>query len=473
MGIFLRFNQYFFLRSTASPFKERKRFIKRLVEETTIFGPIHSLIINFTNNKENEGPQKATFKKFNNFKEIFEVIKAEYNNLFSFELSSSMTLLAGNEKEAKIPIKITIWRDTIPKLGHIKIEFKDPDLGFNDFFIRDEKFCVLNKNQLIREMKPLFYVRLGPPRTALFERINFGENATFLSNIKDAFYIWRSKEEDSFEDIMKFRDHVYREYQQEKRRINQLDSPERSRLLQIERDLIRPYNLYYLPKHKLDKLTRNIVLENYKLIDDFIEARVDVTHGSHSMTAKTGTLYGPLYQLNLKINEVYKGFLPTRFMIDENIKKGFFVVFKEEKDYYNDLELRMKELLGRFRKSFKEQSSKILDLKDDWDGSDGSYYKRVTLKRARKFLRTLLKEFLRLYNIELEIPLIFPGMNSEIDLEWETPAFQLLISIPENGQAGAYGDDYSKDKFKLMFTPDFINTKLIAWLARQHGSLDK
>ncbi|MFX1481125.1 MAG: hypothetical protein ACFFCI_23840 [Promethearchaeota archaeon] len=121
------------------------------------------------------------------------------------------------------------------------------------------------------------------------------------------------------------------------------------------------------------------------------------------------------------------------------------------------------------KKEFKQKASKILSLKDNWDGQGSSSYKKTTIERAERFLKSLLRDFIRLYNIELDSPYIFPGIDGEIDLEWKSTSYQLLISIPESIKelAGAYGDDYGKDKLKIMFNPDVTNVELIAWLGRQ------
>lgn len=121
------------------------------------------------------------------------------------------------------------------------------------------------------------------------------------------------------------------------------------------------------------------------------------------------------------------------------------------------------------KKNFNKRASEILELEENWDGEGSSSYKKTTVERAKTFLDALLERFLSLYKFDLELPHILPGIDGEIDLEWKSLSFQLLISIPEveTELAGAYGYNYSKDKIKIDFDPLEIKKELIAWLGRQ------
>ncbi len=92
-----------------------------------------------------------------------------------------------------------------------------------------------------------------------------------------------------------------------------------------------------------------------------------------------------------------------------------------------------------------------------------------SLERAKNFIISLKKDFLRLYNLELESPMIFPGIKGDVDLEWKNDKFQLLISIPEdkNELAGLYGNNYGENEIELDFYINKQNSKLLSWLKRQ------
>ena len=214
-------------------------------------------------------------------------------------------------------------------------------------------------------------------------------------------------------------------------------------------------------------------MENTYLIDDFIKEKAIVKESSYSLTTPRGSsdlLYPILYDLNLKINEVYKKKIPTKELMKEKVKKGFFEVFKKPEEYYIDWKKKEKMLNDKINNKFDSIIKEILDLREDWDGYGAKSYKIKTINRCKTFLHSLLSDFIILFNLELDFPLILPGINGDIDLEWKTNKFHLLISIPESDQelAGAYGTNYVDDDIKIDFDLDKPNIQLLAWLGRQY-----
>lgn len=94
--------------------------------------------------------------------------------------------------------------------------------------------------------------------------------------------------------------------------------------------------------------------------------------------------------------------------------------------------------------------------------------KKVKLKKVKLFLVKLFEDLLRLYNIKPEFPMIFSGIDGDVDLEWKNDNFQLLLSIPEGDElAGLYGNNYGDDEIKIDFDVKTPNLELYEWIKRQ------
>ena len=132
----------------------------------------------------------------------------------------------------------------------------------------------------------------------------------------------------------------------------------------------------------------------------------------------------------------------------------------------------MIEILNQY---IKRKMKEILNLKPNWNGEGIKSYKEETVNRAKKFLISLVQDFQILYNLELDIPMIFPGIDGDIDIEWKNDKSQLLISVPENKEslAGLYGSDYVEDEIQIDFDITEKNTRLLSWLERQKKKVVK
>ena len=269
---------------------------------------------------------------------------------------------------------------------------------------------------------------------------------------------------------MQFRQQLKREY----RRINLNDFPKQQQkeIIKTREEMLKPYDLYYIPKRDLDTLTMNIVLKLTHLIDEYIKPKVIIERGSYSLKTPEGSselLYPVLYDINLKINKVYKIKIPTKAIMDEQVKAGFYEVFTTLSEYKREMEERGIKLVEVLNKYLKKKMEEIVNLKVNWNGYGSKPYEKETLIRAKNFLISLIQDFWILYNLEFEIPMIFPGINGDIDIEWKNDKFQLLISIPDdkNELAGLYGNDYGEDEIELDFDINKPNPMLLSWLKRQ------
>jgi hypothetical protein len=105
-----------------------------------------------------------------------------------------------------------------------------------------------------------------------------------------------------------------------------------------------------------------------------------------------------------------------------------------------------------------QKSTKILKLKDDWDGEGSKSYKPSTLKTAILFIvryATWIWEE-KLYAIPT--PKILAGPDGAIDIYWKREDFDLLITIPEGTKvAHFYGDDKKDEIIEGRFNIEKYN----------------
>lgn len=114
------------------------------------------------------------------------------------------------------------------------------------------------------------------------------------------------------------------------------------------------------------------------------------------------------------------------------------------------------------RSKFKDL---YIKLKKDVNKIKNEKYKEETIDMTLIFLTNLF-ETTESQGIQLPLPILFPGMEGDIDIEWITKDFRLLISIPENKKelAGLYGRRKSGSEIKLSFKFNKIYKELIEWL---------
>ncbi|KKN26013.1 hypothetical protein LCGC14_0879010 [marine sediment metagenome] len=469
MGIYILLNRYYFQtrRGRSNQFKERRRIIEKLLKSNMFYGffsPVCYYLDGIELVKKEINENETSKEIFLKIKEIYNKVRFDY-----FEFSSKINLYHNDDlDELLIPVKIKV-RKLRNIQGHITIEFDSEKSDFNDFFIGSEKYAVLNKKNIIGLIKSLNQTALGTV-TYLFKKVNIGKNAFPFENVKVAFFFWRNRNIDAYKDVMMFREQVRKELS--KVDLKKLSLRERNKNQKYINELIKPYDLYYIPSKTLNELTINLVLKHTHLLDDYFQSKALVEQNSYSLQTPSGSdelLFPILYEMNLKINQVFKLKIPKKSDVDELMTEGLFEVFKDKTEYFKNLSKRKEELLDKFNNYYQDKLRKILTLTEDWDENDSTRYNIVTLTKSKIFVESILENFLLLYNIELDLPRIFPGINSDIDVEWKNEKFQLLISFPEKKDelAGLYGDNFSDDVIKYDFKTGDPHIRLLAWLKRQ------
>ncbi|HMF31983.1 MAG TPA: hypothetical protein VKK79_11235 [Candidatus Lokiarchaeia archaeon] len=103
----------------------------------------------------------------------------------------------------------------------------------------------------------------------------------------------------------------------------------------------------------------------------------------------------------------------------------------------------LKDLLDDFKRE-------ISDLNEDWDGEGAKKIIEETFKKVVNFLVDLNQKCRKARLGSIILPQIFPGTAGEIELQWNTDRFKLVVIIPENEKATAiyYATDYADGKIK-------------------------
>lgn len=123
--------------------------------------------------------------------------------------------------------------------------------------------------------------------------------------------------------------------------------------------------------------------------------------------------------------------------------------------------------LGPIRAAIDE-SCKLLDLADDWDGEGSRRIPERVWRRATLFLVRYAKHLWETEVRCLDAPDILPGPDGSVDLHWNYPGYEILVNVPreEAALAGFYGDDRGRATIKGKFDPASMNEGLLSWLKR-------
>ena len=124
-------------------------------------------------------------------------------------------------------------------------------------------------------------------------------------------------------------------------------------------------------------------------------------------------------------------------------------------------------ILNKVEGIIKESFNEITTHHNNWDGDNEIKCEIATIERAKTFLRNLIIDFNKEYSEFLPKPFVAPGIEGDIDLEWDNEEFYLLLSIPGNGNdlAGAYGKSKNDNlEIKIDFDDRISNKELILWL---------
>ena len=109
-----------------------------------------------------------------------------------------------------------------------------------------------------------------------------------------------------------------------------------------------------------------------------------------------------------------------------------------------------------------ENSKSILLLEDDWDTEGSLQYSQSTWISAIKFLVDYATTLFFDFNIKIEIPKIYEGPKSSIDMIWETSTYRLVVNIEKEGINGMfYADNYKDQKTEGTFSLKNFNKFLL------------
>ncbi len=120
-----------------------------------------------------------------------------------------------------------------------------------------------------------------------------------------------------------------------------------------------------------------------------------------------------------------------------------------------------------------QESRTLLDLKDDWDGEGSRGYAASTLERATEFLLTNVLSLWKSQRAYVPAPVIGPGPDGSIDINWQFTARKLLVNVPADADKPAtfYGSDrVSRDKLARNVIEGCLDTSvqnqwLLMWIA--------
>ncbi len=112
-----------------------------------------------------------------------------------------------------------------------------------------------------------------------------------------------------------------------------------------------------------------------------------------------------------------------------------------------------------------EESRRILELEDNWDGEGSPGYLESTWNRAVEFLMTNALALWEDHHIAVDAPAVHNGPNGSIDIYWKTPGGSLLFNVPpENvGDVSFYGSNKEGGEIKGSLRLDRDNRWLVCW----------
>jgi hypothetical protein len=115
-----------------------------------------------------------------------------------------------------------------------------------------------------------------------------------------------------------------------------------------------------------------------------------------------------------------------------------------------------------------DESRRILEWDDDWDGEGSPKYEETTWQRAADFLRSNALRLWEEYASSIEAPRVLPGPDGSIDIHWQTGDHELLVNIPADSDelATYYGDTPKGHVIKGKLDTSADNPWLLMWLAK-------
>ena len=113
-----------------------------------------------------------------------------------------------------------------------------------------------------------------------------------------------------------------------------------------------------------------------------------------------------------------------------------------------------------------QDSRKILDWPDDWDGEGSKTFGESTWSRAVNWLREATVALHKRHELWVDPPQILPASEGSIDIYWKTSKSELLINFPENPEESVeyYGCGNQKDTVRGKLDVSQSGEWLLAWL---------
>ena len=101
-----------------------------------------------------------------------------------------------------------------------------------------------------------------------------------------------------------------------------------------------------------------------------------------------------------------------------------------------------------------EKSKSIFLLEDDWDDEGSEGYDKVAWEAAIKFLMDYAQSLYQDFNIQIDVPKIYPGPKGSIDIIWEVEQYRLVVNVNKNSEdimfyADNYKNQTTEGTFKL------------------------
>ncbi len=119
--------------------------------------------------------------------------------------------------------------------------------------------------------------------------------------------------------------------------------------------------------------------------------------------------------------------------------------------------------------AIKKYSTGVLGLKNSWDGQGSRGFSAQVWDRATTLLKKVLYPVWEAM-IDVPIPSILPVPDGSLDLNWETPTFELLVNVPaeENGLVHLYGERVGskEDEIEARINYDLVDSVIVPWLKK-------
>ena len=192
--------------------------------------------------------------------------------------------------------------------GDLSIELESDKYDFDEIFTTTEEWGILNKKNLLAALY-LCPNRLSE-KTNLIRRMNVGLGAMSFSNLKDAFYMFRSTDDLAFKDMMAFYFQIKDFYGDLKAKQYPIDQAIKIRSIQ---ETIQVLDKYYVNPGIMDDFLKTAILSKQTQLDSFFRRKAHVTDGSYHLSSKDPGqpyLFDLLMTIHQKMANAYQKITP-------------------------------------------------------------------------------------------------------------------------------------------------------------------